>query len=467
MRCYTQNIDGLESRAGLCMNLSRGKGNKRRFMKKNFQAPLPEQTVDTDFDGGCEVVPLHGDLDKLRCTLCQSTYEWSDDDTERFLEGEAPQCERCGQKSNEREANGKRGLSVGSLRPNIVLYGEEHPLNTTLTPLLSFDVASGPEVLIVMGTSLKVFGLQKIVRDFAKAVHAQKEGKGRVIFVNRTRPAESVWDGIIDDYVSMDCDDWVQDLHERRSDLWLRQGDLKLKVTKPSIKRKRKHSDAGEDESRPTKKAKIVVEISLANREKPKPRKPKKLVIATDQSSNSQPSMDAIPPGVQVPRTPRKSYQFLKSAYLHHPNQPLLSALAKARRPDVSPLGCSIKPFQLGANETIFGTPKRPPISPITPRVNTPARRMKEIFRQVTEPRQGAKTSESDHTEKENIRNPTEDTSGGDIEGVNWGTPSRFSRKEARNSGLHGPLFRTQPQVLPNKLPNASLLDRLKASIGF
>ena len=54
MRCYTQNIDGLEARVGLSMNLLRGKGSKQRFMKKNFEAPLPERTENTDFDGGCE-----------------------------------------------------------------------------------------------------------------------------------------------------------------------------------------------------------------------------------------------------------------------------------------------------------------------------------------------------------------------------------------------------------------------------
>ena len=131
--------------------------------------------------------PLHGDLKKLRCNLCQTTCAWDADYTQDFLDGLAPECEACSEKNDKRQSTGKRGLSVGLLRPNIVLYGEDHPSNQLLSPLVPFDISSNPEILIIMGTSLKVFGLQKIVRDFAKSIHARKDKKGRVIFVNRSR----------------------------------------------------------------------------------------------------------------------------------------------------------------------------------------------------------------------------------------------------------------------------------------
>src|SRR5271169_4550233 len=156
------------------------------------------------------------------------------------------------EKNDKREAKGKRGMSVGLLRPNIVLYGEEHPSNHLLAPFVPFDLGSKPEVLVIMGTSLKVFDLQKIVKDFAKQIHSRKNGKGKVIFVNRTKPAESVWEDVIDRYVAMECDDWVRDLRVRREDLWLRQGELDLKVTKPAAKRKRKDSETSD---RPAKKS--------------------------------------------------------------------------------------------------------------------------------------------------------------------------------------------------------------------
>lgn len=232
MRCYTQNIDGLEGREGLVMDLAGGKGNKRRFMKKVYQAPRPPTILTgDDMDGGCEVVPLHGDLDHLRCNLCNAKLGWTDEDTESFLEGRAPSCPSCQAKSHERQTKGKRGVSIGSLRPNVVLYNEAHPFEHLLAPLPSFDISQNPEVLVIMGTSLTVHGLQKLTREFAKAVHSRKS-RGRVIFINRTRPA-GIWNEYIDDWVSMNCDDWVQDLTSRREDIWLRQGELALPVTKP------------------------------------------------------------------------------------------------------------------------------------------------------------------------------------------------------------------------------------------
>ncbi|KIX02069.1 uncharacterized protein Z518_08008 [Rhinocladiella mackenziei CBS 650.93] len=340
MRCYTQNIDGLESREGLVTDLACGKGNKRRFMKKNYEAPRPAHTSGTDFDSGCEVVQLHGDLEKLRCTMCSTPFAWTDAETEIYLEGAAPKCPQCQTKSEDRQATGKRGLTVGSLRPNIVLYGEDHPSNTLLTPLIPFDAGCQPEVMIIMGTSLKVFGLQKIVREFAKAVHAHKNGKGRVIFVNRTRPAESVWEGIIDDFVAMDCDDWVEDLKHRRPDLWLRQGDIGLAVSKSTSGKKKRKSIGGEAriENRPIKKAKVVVEIPGAS-------------AVTDQGAPSTPSTKPLKPPPNCP------------------GRAILSPLAQARRPSISPLSSPVRPDDTdpAANPARRSTPKRPAFSPLTP----------------------------------------------------------------------------------------------------
>jgi NAD-dependent SIR2 family protein deacetylase len=273
MRCYTQNIDGLETREGLSMKLEDGKGTRRRFMKKIWEFPRPSELRNSEMDGGCEVVPLHGDLEMLRCSLCQETCPWSNEATDIFLNGAAPECSECASKSYDRQEKGKRGVAIGSLRPNIVLYGEEHPSNQYLAPLVPFDLGSGPEILIIMGTSLKVHGLQRVVREFAKKIHTRKDGKGRVVFINRTRPAGSVWENVIDSYIAMDCDDWVNDLKRRRDDLFLRQGELSMDVTKPAA-RKRKSTD---DSPTPSKRAKIVVDI---------PSKPE-IVIATPHKAET------------------------------------------------------------------------------------------------------------------------------------------------------------------------------------
>ena len=447
MRCYTQNIDGLESRVGLSMNLTRGKGNKRRFMKKNFEAPIPEQTENTDFDGGCEAVPLHGDLDKLRCTLCHDLFDWTADATDSFLEGLAPDCAECERKSDEREATGKRGLSIGSLRPNIVLYGEDHPSNTLLTPLIPFDIASRPEVLIIMGTSLKVFGLQKIVRDMAKAVHSLKHG--RVIFVNRTRPAESVWDGIIDDFVAMDCDDWVEDIHRRRSDLWLRQGDIRLKVVKPPGQKKRKAVEDSADEVRPAKKPKIMVEIPAArpNEQKPKNPRKEKPTLQLEHSQTRLESIATLLAATQTPATPRKIYRALKDVNAHHPGRQYLSPLAPLHRPQPSPL----RQFPLVSEVTEPAnpsTPRRPPFSPLTPMTNTPARTMRSIFSEVIDDRTAAKSKIYDG--KENME-------------VCW---KNGAVKEAARVGLD-PVQGVDEGVPMYKLSNRRFFSRLIATLGF
>ena len=386
MRCYTQNIDGLESRVGLCTDLSRGKGNKRRFMKKYYEAPL--DILDQNHDGGCEVVSLHGDLDKLRCTLCHDLFEWSQEHTEIFLEAAAPKCNTCTQKSQEREATGKRGLCIGALRPNIVLYGEENPANTSITPLAPFDIATGPEVLVIMGTSLKVFGLQKMVRDFARAVHASK-ANGRVIFVNRTRPAESVWDGIIDDYVAMDCDDFVESIHEKRSDLWLRQGDIRLKVEKVTTTRKRKVADE-EEGAPPTKRTKIVIEIPLIEPDTERPRK--RIRKAKKPVSITQEQLSSLITATKSTPAPGATYQALKTVNTMHPQYSLLSPL-KQVRPQSSPLtNTTFNRLTIEQLLTTPRTPGRPPMSPLTPNltmnpnlpVNTPTRKMSRIFDEVT-----------------------------------------------------------------------------------
>lgn len=367
MRCYTQNIDGLEKREGLSMDLTYGKGTKKRFMKKIWDAPRPTESRNSDADGGCEVVPLHGDLEVLRCTLCHETCPWTDEATEDFLSGFAPECTECAIKSCDRQERGKRGVAVGSLRPNIVLYGEDHPSNQLLAPIIPFDLSSGPEILIIMGTSLKVHGLQRIVREFAKKIHDRKDGKGRVIFVNRTKPAESVWENVIDSYVAMDCDDWVHDLRRRREDLFLRQGELSLKVTKPMAKKRKSE----EIPSTPSKRAKSSVEI-------PNTRTPSKSKVVREEPDQTlmtpppsrgrrseQPS--SVEP--QAPHNPSNNgFSFKRNMY----DNIFKRLLGSPVRPDPSPIRNTWKHSSSirGAEEGSGGvSPERPSVfSPIEER---------------------------------------------------------------------------------------------------
>ncbi|KAG6365983.1 hypothetical protein INS49_000159 [Diaporthe citri] len=122
------------------------------------------------------------------------------------------------------QEKGKRALGVGKLRPDIVLYGEEHPESQRISDIIQHDLSLAPDLLIIMGTSLKVHGLKTVVKEFAKAIHNKKDGK--VIFVNYTKPADSVWADTIDFWVEMDCDAWVHDLKEKKPIIWSPPGTI-------------------------------------------------------------------------------------------------------------------------------------------------------------------------------------------------------------------------------------------------
>ena len=231
VRCYTQNIDGLETRVGLSTDLARGKGNGKRFTIKALQTPGDESTVlkGSIRDGGCEVVQLHGDLVSLRClNNCASTCTWQEYHNKEFLRGGAPECPSCAETNSDRLRRGKRTTKVGSLRPNVVLYGEQNPSENELSSIIQHDLRLAPDLILILGTSLKVHGLKVLVKEFAKAAHGGKK-PGKVVFVNHTAPSPSAWDGIIDYWVQIDCDLWVQGLKERVPDMFKKQQELSPK----------------------------------------------------------------------------------------------------------------------------------------------------------------------------------------------------------------------------------------------
>ncbi|CAO1600245.1 MAG: hypothetical protein LQ349_002675 [Xanthoria aureola] len=245
VRCYTQNIDGLESRLGLSMDLTRGKGDRSRFTKKSRSIPriAAKGMPGSPMDGGCEVVPLHGDLAVLRCTLCQQTCGWDDGGREAtMLKGKAPECFSCATSDQQRRDRGKRGTKIGSLRPNIVLYGEEHPEADAVGSITTHDLSLSPDVLLILGTSLHVHGLKTMVKEFARCVHARPKEKGKVIFVNLSQPSESTWSESIDYWVSMDCDEWIGSLRRHRPDIWHLQTELTARVVKKETHPKAKGS---------------------------------------------------------------------------------------------------------------------------------------------------------------------------------------------------------------------------------
>ncbi|KAJ7040395.1 DHS-like NAD/FAD-binding domain-containing protein [Mycena alexandri] len=200
LRSYTQNIDGLEARAGLLGSASDEAKEKSKIRTKEVRN-----------------VQLHGDIHRVRCRSCSAEYPCTPEHISQFIEGLAPDCPECLERAEARIARSARTIKVGSLRPAIVLYDEPHPLGDDIGIIQSADLARKPDMLIIMGTSLKVHGFKKLVKEFAKTVHSvapsspskAKNWSGKVVFVNRTPPAAE-WAGIIDYHVVADTDTWVE-----------------------------------------------------------------------------------------------------------------------------------------------------------------------------------------------------------------------------------------------------------------
>lgn len=204
-------------------------------------------------DRGVECVFLHGSLRALRCFQCGCVADWDEGDRElQTMSGSQPPCPRCEDATVARQERGKRALGVGKLRPDVVLYGEEHPESQRISTIIQHDISLAPDMLIIMGTSLKVHGLKTVVREFAKTVHNRKDGK--VIFINYTKPADSLWADIIDFWVEMDCDAWIDDLKEKKPIIWLPPGSVEDESR--STKRRRPAKD--EVEKRESKKSKKI-----------------------------------------------------------------------------------------------------------------------------------------------------------------------------------------------------------------
>ncbi|KAI8844170.1 DHS-like NAD/FAD-binding domain-containing protein [Chytridium lagenaria] len=173
-------------------------------------APPPlKRSSSIGHTGGPVLVQLHGSLDAVVCSLCVSLYPYDDDHHSAFSTGAAPQCPRCIAHQESRTSRGKRGTAVGALRPNVVLYGEHHEGGAAIAQTALFDTTRRRfDVLLVMGTSLKVDGVRKLVRDLAAGCRTRG---GKVVLVNRNALGKE-WDNVFDYLLLGDCDTVVEEL---------------------------------------------------------------------------------------------------------------------------------------------------------------------------------------------------------------------------------------------------------------
>ncbi|KAL4893964.1 silent information regulator protein Sir2p [Aspergillus ambiguus] len=170
-RLYTQNIDGIEaSMPPLATQIP-----------LNVKAPWPR------------TIQLHGSLDKVVCQKCRHLIDF---DSAMFDRPDAPECPECSRNNQFRIETGQRSHGVGKMRPRIVLYNEHNPDEEAITSVMNADIRSRPDALIVVGTSLKIPGVRRLVKSLCHVIRSRRNGV--TMWINNEPPVgkefEDCWD---------------------------------------------------------------------------------------------------------------------------------------------------------------------------------------------------------------------------------------------------------------------------------
>lgn len=296
MRLYTQNVDGLDTSL----------------------APL-ETTCPLSHKGPWpRTVQLHGGLQKMVCTKCNHI---SNFEPELFRGSTPPSCPICIEADKVRTDHaGKRSHGIGKLRPKMLLYNEFNPEEEAIGTVMSADLRARPDAVIVVGTTVKVPGLKRIVREMCGVVRGRKDGVA--IWISREPPPvgkefENCWDLIVEgdsDKVAAHAnlkrwDDNSEDYKEcSESDSErAKANDSKVKVIiNPPIQRIEEHASA----------VQVIVESPA-----------KKAVAAAMLTPAPSPRSKSIEPAIQVKIFPHlKGFgknESKKASKPTKPNQPI------------------------------------------------------------------------------------------------------------------------------------------------
>lgn len=162
LRVYTQNIDGLEAKAGL------------------EELDLFDSSLVGRSQG--KVALLHGSLKTAVCSAKPRIHKAPlEEHVEEMRGGNLPTCMTC--KGEERDPR-LRPRAAGQLRPDVTLYND--PTSGDRDACLG-SVISGDKglvgCLVVVGTSLRVHGLKTLVKTLSNRLSARN-----TIFVNPDPP---------------------------------------------------------------------------------------------------------------------------------------------------------------------------------------------------------------------------------------------------------------------------------------
>lgn len=152
LRLYTQNID--------CIDTS---------MK-----PLATQVPLNPKGPWPKSIQMHGGLEKMVCTKCGDLSPFRG---EVFDGPEAPLCAACEELESVRvEYAKKRGRGIGRLRPRFVLYNEYNPDEEAIGNVCRADLKTRPDAVLVVGTSLKVPGTRRLVKEMCQVTRGRRDG---------------------------------------------------------------------------------------------------------------------------------------------------------------------------------------------------------------------------------------------------------------------------------------------------
>ncbi|KAG5354368.1 NAD-dependent protein deacetylase hst4 [Yarrowia sp. C11] len=232
-RLYSQNID--------CLDTS--------LPHLSTSVPLQKPWPTT--------VQLHGSISKMNCMKCG----WmSDLDPELFVGEDMPLCPACVEIEEAREVAGKRPQGIGKLRPRIVLYNEFNPDAESIGELSESDLHSRPDGLVVVGTTLKIPGVKRIVREMAAAVHAMNGG---VVWLNRDDPPTlgKPFEGVFDLLVKGDCQlvpKLLQDFETEKDDIKIEaREEKKRKIQEERDAKRREREQEKENRQRAREEEKL------------------------------------------------------------------------------------------------------------------------------------------------------------------------------------------------------------------
>ncbi|KAL5594512.1 uncharacterized protein BROUX77_007859 [Berkeleyomyces rouxiae] len=152
LRLYTQNIDCIDTRLEpLASNVP-----------LNEKGPWPT------------TIQLHGSVRHMTCSKCGFLGELQSD---LFVGPIPPECAQCQEQEAVRmNFARKRSQGVGKLRPRIVLYNEGNPDEDAIGAVSMADLRARPDAVIVVGTTMKIPGLKRLVRELCAVTRDRRDG---------------------------------------------------------------------------------------------------------------------------------------------------------------------------------------------------------------------------------------------------------------------------------------------------